>query len=486
MEEAQRQAALVVRRVLDGATLPAALAAVAPADARRAARRPAAAARWCRSSPTARCGTGARSTRSPRKLATKPFSDPALGALVAVALYQLDHTRAPPFAVVDHAVNAAAVIARPAAKRLVNALLRRYLREREALNRGRARPIRSARWSHPQWWIERVRAEYPDALGSDPRAPATSGRRSRCASTRGRPRATRSSRRARRPASARRPAGEAGVIVDPPRPVTELPGYREGWFSVQDLGAQLAAPLLRVEPGMRVLDACAAPGGKTTHLAELADVEVVALDSDAARLDARPRESRPPAARRGAACASWRAMPARPQAWWDGRAVRPHPGRRAVHGVGRRAPPSRRQVAAAARTTSRASRGSRRASSTRSGPASRPAASCCTRPARSFATKTRRRSRRFSPGTPMRCANPSPFPTASSTTGANSCLRSRAQRTIRTDFSTRCCARVDPARGGRAVRGDARRPHRPTRLFPRATPAPLPPRRLPACRPTLN
>ncbi len=86
-------------------------------------------------------------------------------------------------------------------------------------------------------------------------------------------------------------AGDAGILVDPPRPVRELPGYATGTFSVQDLGAQLAAPLLRTgSPGQRVLDACAAPGGKTTHIAELADVDLVALDSDDARL-ARIREN---------------------------------------------------------------------------------------------------------------------------------------------------------------------------------------------------
>ena len=71
------------------------------------------------------------------------------------------------------------------------------------------------------------------------------------------------------------PAGVAGILVDPPRPVDELPGYAEGAFSVQDLGAQLAAPLLELAAGQHVLDACAAPGGKSTHIAELADVELV-------------------------------------------------------------------------------------------------------------------------------------------------------------------------------------------------------------------
>jgi 16S rRNA (cytosine967-C5)-methyltransferase len=78
--------------------------------------------------------------------------------------------------------------------------------------------------------------------------------------------------------------GEFGVTVDPPRPVTELPGYAEGAFSVQDAAAQWAAPLLNVAAGMRVLDACAAPGGKTAHLVELVDAAVTALDRDASRL----------------------------------------------------------------------------------------------------------------------------------------------------------------------------------------------------------
>lgn len=282
MEEAQRQAAFAVRLVQDGSTLPAALATVAPP-----------------ASVAPGIGTGGRRALVQElaygtlrhwgtlnaltgKLANKPFSDPALAALVAVALYQLDHTRAPSFAIVDHAVNAAAKIARPAAKTLVNALLRRYLREREALNLAvRADPV--ARWSHPPWWIERVRAEYPDdwesilAAGNE-RPPLALRVNTRTT--------TREALLAACAAAAigAVSAGEVGVVIDPPRPVAELPGFAEGWFAVQDLGAQLAAPLLRVEPGMRVLDACAAPGGKTTQLAEMADVDVVALDSDKERL----------------------------------------------------------------------------------------------------------------------------------------------------------------------------------------------------------
>jgi 16S rRNA (cytosine967-C5)-methyltransferase len=112
--------------------------------------------------------------------------------------------------------------------------------------------------------------------------------------------------------------GNAGIVVTAPRPVTELPGFTEGAFSVQDAGAQLAAPLLQAADGMRVLDACAAPGGKTTHLAELADVEITALDSDEARL-ARVRDN---LARMHLASDRIRTVvgdAGDPSGWWDGR-----------------------------------------------------------------------------------------------------------------------------------------------------------------------
>jgi 16S rRNA (cytosine967-C5)-methyltransferase len=113
-------------------------------------------------------------------------------------------------------------------------------------------------------------------------------------------------------------AGAQGLVVDPPLPVPGLPGYDDGAFSVQDLGAQLAAPLLDAGDGMRVLDACAAPGGKTTHLLELADVAVTALDADEARLR-RVHENlaRLKLARDGVdvVCGDAGA----PAQWWDGR-----------------------------------------------------------------------------------------------------------------------------------------------------------------------
>jgi 16S rRNA (cytosine967-C5)-methyltransferase len=312
VQEAQRLAALIVGRVLGGATLPAAMAAVAPPDEGAPGRRRALIQELAYGT-LRHWGTLEALVD---KLAAKPFADAALRHLVAVGLYQLDHTHAPPFAIVDHAVSAAAAIARPAARPLVNALLRRYLREREALGAEvRKNPV--ARWSHPGWWIERVRHDHPqdwrEILEAGNARPPLALRVNARVSTR----EALLAEFARAGVDAE-PAGAAGVVVLRPRPVQQLPGFAEGAFSVQDLGAQLAAPLLRVETGQRVLDACAAPGGKTAHLAELADVDLVALDSDEARLEriranlARLRLAAP----RIRVVAGDAGVPA---AWWDDR-----------------------------------------------------------------------------------------------------------------------------------------------------------------------
>jgi 16S rRNA (cytosine967-C5)-methyltransferase len=312
MQEAQRLAALAVQRVMQGSALPVALAAVAPSGDEAGGRRRALVQELA-------YGTlrhWGELEALVRRLAKKPFSDPVLTPLVAVALYQLDHTRAPAFAVVDRAVAAAAEVARPAAKGVVNAVLRRYLREREAL-RAAVREDPVARFSYPAWWIARVEAEYPDIAtelldAGNERPPLSLRVNVRVG--------TRDALLARFAAAdvAAAPAGACGIIVDPPRPVPALPGYDDGAFSVQDLGAQLAAPLLEAATGQRVLDACAAPGGKTTHLLELADVELVALDNDEARL---PRLKANLARLRlsGTRVTVRAGDAARPADWWDGR-----------------------------------------------------------------------------------------------------------------------------------------------------------------------
>ena len=153
MDASQRQAADAVVRVQDGATLSRAL------EASGAESTPARAYVHELAYGTLRhWGTLEAITRA---LAHKPFSDTRLVAIVAVALYQLDYMRAEPHAVVDRAVAAAGDAVRPQAKGLVNALLRRFLRERDAvLAQVMTQPV--ARWSHPRWWISRVRSDWPN------------------------------------------------------------------------------------------------------------------------------------------------------------------------------------------------------------------------------------------------------------------------------------------------------------------------------------
>ncbi len=309
MHHEQQLAAAAVQRVFDGATLPTALAAVddgAPTRGHALVQELA-------------YGTlrhWGRLEALTRDLANKPFADTSLATLLAVALYQLDHTRAPAFAVVDQAVEAAGQAVRPQAKALVNALLRRYLRERDACNARVAEgPV--ARWSYPRWWIGRIQADHPrdwqQILEAGNERPPLTLRVNRRVTT----------REALQQAFATAgiessAAGAEGLLVTPPRAVTALPGYAEGAFSVQDLGAQHAAALLDARDGMRVLDACAAPGGKAAHLLELADVELTALDIDAKRLE-RVRENLARLGLGGGRTKVRVADVADPPAWWDGR-----------------------------------------------------------------------------------------------------------------------------------------------------------------------
>lgn len=311
MQHEQRLAALAVRRVLDGATLPAALAAVADGAPTRGHA-------LVQELAYGTLRHWGRVDALVQALAGRPVTPPILAALVAVALYQLDHTQAPAFAVVDRAVDAAALVGRPQAKALVNALLRRYLREREALNAQVANASPVARWSYPRWWIGRVEADLPQhwqaVLAAGNERPPLTLRVNRRATTRDALAA-----RLRAAGIETAPVGDAGLVVAEPRPVTGLPGFAEGEFAVQDAGAQLAAPLLRVVPGLRVLDACAAPGGKATHVAELADVDLTALDSDEARL-VRVRENFDRLRDGGGSVRLAVGDAGTPGAWWDGRA----------------------------------------------------------------------------------------------------------------------------------------------------------------------
>jgi 16S rRNA (cytosine967-C5)-methyltransferase len=222
------------------------------------------------------------------------------------ALYA-DHT------LVDQAVHAARQRT-PAAAGFINAVLRRFLREREALVAAAERTPAGA-FNHPPWWIDRLQQDWPaqwqallaEANRHPPMTLRINARRTTAAAY------------AQRVGG--RVIGEHTLVLDVPQPVHELPGFADGDVSVQDAAAQRAAPLLigaglhKLAKGSRVLDACAAPGGKTAHLLELADLDVLALDSDAQRLT-RVQETLD----RLHLHATLRAADARrPEAWWDGR-----------------------------------------------------------------------------------------------------------------------------------------------------------------------
>jgi len=216
------------------------------------------------------------------QLLHRPPTDVLVRNLLQVALYQLLHSKARPYTIVDHAVPACAQLGFPQAQGLVNAVLRNFLRRRAELE-VLAAGTDEGRYSYPHWWIAKLAAQFPQNYrevleAGNVRPPLTLRVNRR--------RITRDAylEMLEGAAIAAHPVGSHGVIIEKPRPVAQLPGFSAGLVSVQDAGAQLAAEFLEVADGMRVLDACAAPGGKTAHLLELADIELTAVDIDAERL----------------------------------------------------------------------------------------------------------------------------------------------------------------------------------------------------------
>ena len=243
---------------------------------------------------------------------------PEVDALLLTALALLWPPGRPPYA--DHALVDQAVAATrqraPRSAGFVNAVLRRFARERAALVAAALEdPL--ARHNHPAWWLERLRADWPDrwqaiADADNVHPPMTL----RVNVRRTTPAAFLAALAARGIDAV---AGAAAAItLVRPLPVGQIPGFAEGLVSVQDAAAQRAAPLLLAKPlppGARVLDACAAPGGKTAHLLELAELDLLALDRDADRL-ARVDET---LARLGLGARTLAADAAAPASWWDGR-----------------------------------------------------------------------------------------------------------------------------------------------------------------------
>lgn len=215
-----------------------------------------------------------------RELLHKPLPTP-LHALLLVALYRLATRPEQAHTIVDQTVEAAAVLA-PGLKGVVNGVLRNRLRNSDAFQR-RQDSEPTARYRHPDWWIRRMRATYPDqwetALEAGNQRPPMALRVNKRRTTVD---AVEADLRAqglgfRRVADA--------LVLERPIPVAALPGFTAGDVSVQDAGAQWTGRWLDLSHGQRVLDACAAPGGKAAQILETADVELVALELDPARVE---------------------------------------------------------------------------------------------------------------------------------------------------------------------------------------------------------
>ena len=253
---------------------------------------------------------------------------PAVDALLTTALALLWPASAPPYAahtLVDQTVRAAQKRT-PRASAFINAVLRRFLREQEAVVNAALQHPRAA-WNHPDWWIQTLQRDWPQHWqvllhAANQRPPMTL----RVNQRRFRP-SDYLQRLAQAGLSARLspdPAlGGGCVVLSEPCPVSRLPGFEDGDVSVQDASAQRAAPLLcdatshapALPLGARVLDACAAPGGKTAHLLEhRPDLQVVALDADAQRLE-RVQQTLERLQLRAAQVLA--ADAGQPSTWWD-------------------------------------------------------------------------------------------------------------------------------------------------------------------------
>ena len=223
------------------------------------------------------------------QLLTKPFKakDKDIEAVLACSIYQLLETRIPPHAAVNEAVAACKSLKKLWAKGLVNAVLRRLLREKEPLDETLEQNP-AFKTLHPKWLVKSWQQSWPEQFehiinGNNAQAPMTLR-----VNTRQNTRAEYLDLLEAADIAASPTAySPAGITLKNPQDVSTLPGFIEGRVSVQDEAAQLATHLLDPKPGERILDACAAPGGKTCHILERVDnnADVTALDVSPKRLE---------------------------------------------------------------------------------------------------------------------------------------------------------------------------------------------------------
>jgi 16S rRNA (cytosine967-C5)-methyltransferase len=248
-------------------------------------------------------------------LIDKPLKVLEVKALLLIGLYQLNYMRVKAHAAVSETVQAARSL--PWARALVNAVLRNYLRKQDDLEQ-QANKAKTAALSHPSWLAQQLECDWPEQseqIMAENNLQPPMALRVNLAKT---------SREdylqwlAGRTISATAVSScLAGIILDKPVPIEALPKFADGWVSVQDSAAQLAAGLLDLQPGHRVLDVCAAPGGKTAHLLEQQSKlsELVAIDIDENRMQRVSDNLQ----RLGLQATLIVADASKPESWWDGK-----------------------------------------------------------------------------------------------------------------------------------------------------------------------
>ncbi len=247
----------------------------------------------------------------------KARRDPMVAALVRCGLFQIQFLRIPDHAAVAATAEAGRRCGRHRQVALINALLRRYLREAQDMVPPPEQAV--AHFSHPAWLIDALQQDWPDRwrevlAANNEQPPMWLRVNTSRGTTRAYLEALNEVGLSAQPVAE---AGPAALLLDEPAPVESLPGFNAGAVSVQDGAAQLACRFLDLQPGLRVLDACAAPGGKTAHMLEqYPGLAVLALDRSPTRVELMAAGL----ARLGLAAELRVADAGDPATWWDGRA----------------------------------------------------------------------------------------------------------------------------------------------------------------------
>jgi len=212
--------------------------------------------------------------------------DTLIHALLLIGLYQIIFLRVPDYAAITETVSAARILKKPWATALINAVLHEFIRNKQKLLE-KIETSEVAKYSHPEWLINKLKQAYPNNwqeillsnISHPPMHLRVNLRNTTIA-------AYLQKLTAANIVAKTYAFSKIAITLEKPLDVAKLPGFNKGLVSVQDLAAQFAAPLLELAPNLRVLDACAAPGGKTAHIVECVEKlqEVVALDIDAERL----------------------------------------------------------------------------------------------------------------------------------------------------------------------------------------------------------